>query len=96
MREIAVIGAGITGITTAHALMDQGFEFRIGTVNHVGGGFKALNLKSGRMQRFQQAPRTAANFQRGPRMFSKKVPHQWDFRARAVHVLQGIVEFGFE
>ena len=29
MREIAVIGAGITGITTAHALMDQGFNVTV-------------------------------------------------------------------
>ncbi len=29
MREIAVIGAGITGITTAHALMDQGFSVTV-------------------------------------------------------------------
>ena len=29
MREIAVIGAGITGITTAHALMDQGYNVTV-------------------------------------------------------------------
>ncbi len=29
MREIAVIGAGITGITTAHALIDQGFNVTV-------------------------------------------------------------------
>ncbi len=29
MREIAVIGAGITGITTAHALIDQGFDVTV-------------------------------------------------------------------
>ncbi|MEM1298543.1 MAG: D-amino acid dehydrogenase [Pseudomonadota bacterium] len=29
MRDIAVIGAGITGITTAHALMDQGFNVTV-------------------------------------------------------------------
>lgn len=29
MRDIAVIGAGITGITTAHALMDQGFDVTV-------------------------------------------------------------------
>ncbi len=29
MRDIAVIGAGITGITTAHALMDQGYNVTV-------------------------------------------------------------------
>ncbi|MEM0989218.1 MAG: D-amino acid dehydrogenase [Pseudomonadota bacterium] len=29
MRDIAVIGAGITGITTAHALMDKGFNVTV-------------------------------------------------------------------
>ncbi|MEM7742416.1 MAG: D-amino acid dehydrogenase [Pseudomonadota bacterium] len=29
MRDIAVIGAGITGITTAHALMDQGYSVTV-------------------------------------------------------------------
>ncbi|MEO0624651.1 MAG: D-amino acid dehydrogenase [Pseudomonadota bacterium] len=29
MRDIAIIGAGITGITTAHALMDRGFQVTV-------------------------------------------------------------------
>ncbi|MEL6774523.1 MAG: FAD-dependent oxidoreductase, partial [Pseudomonadota bacterium] len=29
MRDIAIIGAGITGITTAHALMDRGFDVTV-------------------------------------------------------------------
>jgi D-amino-acid dehydrogenase len=42
MKSIAVIGAGITGITTAHALLERGFDVTpclIATVRGDGNGF---------------------------------------------------------